>query len=748
MLLSAAFLMALVLQSPDTAKRAPIPPDSYADARTAELVRNTRAARERNERLVTAYTATVSQRIGVGIRAASRDRMLYRQELAAKISWKRDGKSTIEVTGAREGIPVAYRNDQIPDDIEDVRGLVINPAEDYLRVTNADDEGFIYPLREGGERDYRFQAGDSTVISLPTGKKVRLVELRVIPRRSDWKLIAGSLWFDADSYGMVRALFKPARPFELKRDLSTADKKDVPEWVNASGEVKFVTMEYGLYENRWWMLRYTAIDAAGSMGSWLGMPIKMERVYADYEVEGGTPPDPNSRFRPAGTIARHYVDSTGAPLDSAARKARADSISKAIDQCVEAATSDDSMKTKGGRREVRVRVGRCTRRPDRDSVLAVIVPKDTLSLLTSPTLGQPILAMGDLIRESEIKSLAAGIPGLPKAPWAASVQLPRGVGTFLQHARYNRVEALSLGTAGRVDFGRLRLDGTARVGLADWWPTVDVAASTRPRNTQLGLGAYRRLAAANPDTRPFGLINSFYGLFAHRDDGQYFRTAGAEFVARNTNSGWWSFRAYAERQTAASVETRFSIPHLFGSDAVFQPNIRADRADQFGASLTLRGARTFSKTFTLSSEATFDGAGGDYQFGRGGATVRGLITPDGPIAVAISASAGTSTGTLPIQSRFYLGGPATLRGYDGGSISGQAFWAGRVEVANSFPGARLSVFADVGWAGARDAFSRGKPVYGGGVGGSFLDGLIRTDLSHAFNGPKGWRFDLYFDGVL
>src|SRR4051794_7529375 len=97
-----AIILATPVQDP-----APRPPtDSYPDSRTAELVTRARAARERNERLVTAYTATVSQRIGVGIRAVSRDRMLYRQELVAKIDWKRDAKSRIEVVGAREGIPV------------------------------------------------------------------------------------------------------------------------------------------------------------------------------------------------------------------------------------------------------------------------------------------------------------------------------------------------------------------------------------------------------------------------------------------------------------------------------------------------------------------------------------------------------------------------------------------------------------------------------------------------------------------
>src|SRR5215468_5838166 len=146
----AALVLAVAFQEPS--QRIAPPPDSYADARTSALVTNARAARERNERLVTAYTAMVSQRIGVGIHALSRDRMLFRQELVAKIAWKRDGKSRVEVVGAREGIPVVKRDDQVPEDLDDnVRSLVVNPAEDYLRVIGVDEDndGFVYPLRDG-----------------------------------------------------------------------------------------------------------------------------------------------------------------------------------------------------------------------------------------------------------------------------------------------------------------------------------------------------------------------------------------------------------------------------------------------------------------------------------------------------------------------------------------------------------------------------------------------------------------------
>jgi hypothetical protein len=746
----AALILAVRGQAPSQSPSPP--PDSYADSRTAALVTNARAARERNERLVTAYTAMVSQRIGVGIHALSRDRMLFRQELVAKIEWKRDGKSRVDVVGAREGIPVVKRDDQVPEDLDDnVRSLVVNPAEDYLRMigVDQDNDGFVYPLRDGGERDYKFAAGDSTIITLPTGKRIRLMELRVIPRRADWKLMAGSLWFDADTYGLVRAVFRPARPFELRRDLEEEDKKDVPSWVNATGEVKYVTLEYGLYENRWWMLRYTAIDALGTMGSWLGIPIRMERVYSDYEVEGGTPPDPNSTFRPAGTLHRRRRDSTETAMDSVARKVRRDSIHKAIDLCIKQAEDSSHMMTREGRRAFRHRVRQCTRDHEgEDSSLAIVVPTDSLALIKSPALGQPILQMGDLITESELKGLAQAIGALPKRPWETAVELPRGVAAVLQRARYNRVEALSLGVGGKVDFGRLAVDGQARIGLADGWPNAEVGIATPGSSLRMRLAAYRRLTAANPDTRPFGVVNSVFGLFAHRDDGQYFRGQGVEFIARNPTTSSWNLRLYAERQSSARVETDFSIPHLFGSDAVFQPNIAADRADQAGAALTLHADRPISRSLTLGGEMFAEGATGDFDFGRGSVTLRGLITPSGPVAIAIAGSAGTSTGSVPIQSRFFLGGPASLRGYDGGVTSGTAFWSGRAEVANSFAAARVSLFSDIGWAGPREQFSSGKPLVSVGVGSSFLDGLVRMDLSRGLRAPKGWRFDLYFDGVL
>ncbi|MBM4186571.1 MAG: hypothetical protein FJ206_04590 [Gemmatimonadetes bacterium] len=740
-------LLTLALVAQDTAVA--VPRDSYADAATQHLVRQARAARERNEKLVTSYRAVATQRLGVGLKAASRDRMLYRQEVAAKIEWHRDRQSRIEVIGAREGIPIAIKGDRVPEELEDqLRWLVVNPAEDYLRLAGLNsDDGFIYPLRDGGERDYRFAIGDTTTIGLPSGKRVRIVQLEVTPRRADWRLISGSLWFDADSYGLVRAVFRPARPYEFRRDADDDDREDVPAWVNPTGEVKFVTLEYGLYEDRWWMLRYFALDAVGNLGAWLGVPIRWERVYADYEVEGGTPRPEGTTFRSAGTTRRGERLRSGEPIDSALRAQRRDSTARAVRECIREARATASGRGEERRRAVRVRIRTCTRGPVADSALAVVIPEDSAALITSPALGQPILAMGDLISEREIRGLADAIGALPSSPWDASVRLPSGVGSLLEKARFNRVEGLSLAVRGSADFGKLALDGGARIGFADRWPNMEGGLSGPLGSGRWRIGGYRHLAAANPDVKPFGVVNSAFGFFSQRDDGQYFRATGVDAVI-TSGGGGLVLRGYLEAQRPAQRETDFSLPHLFNGDRVFRPNLRADTADQIGLAVTVKGTTVLSRAVTLGGEVSLEGGRGDFDFEKGGVIGRLVVVPDGPVSFAATARAGTSRGTVPIQQRFFLGGPATLRGYDGGVVSGHAFWAGRLEVANSRPAVRLSGFADAGWAGERTAFSTGRPLLSAGVGASFLDGLIRMDLARALRAPMGWRFDLYFDGIL
>lgn len=681
--------------------------DAYGDPGARALVDSARARRERSERLITSYRVTVKQRIGVGIRALRRDRMLFGQEIVAEINWRRDGPSQVLVRGARQRLPVVARGDHVPDDLDDaVEWLVVDPSADYLRALGDDSrDGFSHPLRAGSEADYRFTSGDTTTLTLPDGRVVRVVELRVEPRRAEFRLIAGSFWFDAESFGVVRAVFRPARPFEFRVDAADEDD-DVPAWVNPKAEVRYIIIEYGLYDLRWWLPRFWAMDAEGELAG-IRIPLRFERLYGDYRVEAGDPPAVGARA-PAGSVSRRNRD----------RDVVADSLRDAP--------------------------------PDSAWPVVVVIPNgDTTALLVSEDLGQPILQMGDVITEHELRTLADEVGGIPQRPWQARVQLPAGWRALLRHARYNRVEALSLGVAGGFDFGRLRVDALGRMGVADIEPNFEVGI-TRPTTwADWRLGGYHRLAAANPDTRPFSAVASAGALFFGRDDGEYYRTAGIELTGQPglTRNDWWRVRVYAEQQRAADVETDWSISHAFDGDRRFRPNIAADRADQFGGALTLRGARAFAGASVLAGDLTLEGSAGDYDFGRITAALRAKLGL-GRAVLGLELSAGTSTGGVPVQSLWYIGGPATLRGYDGGVLRGEAFWRARAEIGTASPAARLVAFNDWGWAGPRSAFGSARPLVAVGIGGSVLDGLLRADLARGLRDPTGWRFDFYVDGVF
>ena len=728
------FLAVLLAQAPSQTPA----PDTYADPDAQRLVARARAARDRNERLVTSYTASVSQRMGAGIHALSRDRMLYHEELTANIAWKRDAQSTITVTGARRGLPLIKNGLQVPGDLDaSVRWLVVNPAEDYLGLLGDEDDGFVYPLKEAAEQDYRYATGDTTRITLQSGKEIRVLELKISPRRADWRLMSGSLWFDDETAGLVRAVFRPARAYDLRKDGDKEDLEDVPSWVNATGEIRFITLEYSLHDSRWWMLRYAALDAVGTMGSWLGIPIKFERVYSDYEVEGGTPPPAGSSFRPAGTARKR--DSVSAAERSATLAVWRDSVRAARRECLARAE---------GPRESRE--CRRLRRWPGDTALAVIVPADTQALLVSPTLGPPILQMGDLITEPEIRSFGDAIAKLGGAPSIGGSQLrvPKNLSALLQNARYNRVEGLSLGARARAATGRVTFDALGRLGIADLIPNAELGIGLVGRSGRIRLGGYRRLDVANPDTRAFGPVNSATGLLAQRDDGEYFRSLGVELTGGNSYTNRWSWRIYGERQRTAAVETDFSLPHLLNGDRRFRPNLVADSAFQWGAQLVLRGNHSFSSVLQFGGEAALEAATGDFRYGKAAATFRAIVTPRAVMAMAFEVSAGTSTGSVPAQGRFYLGGPATLRGYDGGVTAGSGYWRGRMEIGNTFPAARITLFSDIGWAGDRARFGKDRALISAGAGASFFDGLMRLDLARALRAPTGWRFDLYFDGRL
>ena len=703
---------------------------AYADPVARRLVAEARTRRETIDRSITGYRTTMRERIGAGVRALRRDRMLFRRELVLRIDWRRDTIGRIDVIGARQAVPAVRPQVELPDDLKgDVADYAFDPADDRLTVGFGGSESrdtedstkgrrrsmrLGHPLAPGSEANYRFAVGDSSVLAFPDGRTIVLRELRVMPRRVAFELMTGSFWIDEKSHGVVRALFRPARPFDLEEDGDEDDVEDVPGFVKPIRvEVRFISIDYGLWDGRWWLPRLIAFDGVATAGSWLQMPMRYERLYDDYEVTGDTATRRTAR-PPRATAA---ADSTA----RAQCHEQADTLTQQRIECV-------------------CRNGECLR-------FTVNIPTDTAALLGSTELPPAFSGMGDtLISTGETQELAHGLGRLPEAPWQFQAKPPRwGL------ARYNRVEGLALGARGELDFGRLRLDGTARVAFADGEPDLEAGVTRETGTARLRLSVYRRLNGVDPEAGSLGIGNSLSALFLGRDDGDYYRSAGLALTALPAITAPQSFSVvvYAERQRRAAKRTDFSLAHTLHSDHVFRSNVVADSADQLGAAVTLRAQRGVDpETARWGADMTLDGGAGTYGFGRVSATLR-IAAPLAPrVAGALELAGGSSAGRVPVQSRWYLGGPNTLRGYGGGVMSGDAFWRARVEIANRLPAARLVLFYDVGRAGPRDHLSLARPLMGAGLGASFLDGLMRIDLARALRSPKGWRLDLYMDGAL
>jgi hypothetical protein len=117
--------------------------------------------------------------------------------------------------------------------------------------------------------------------------------------------------------------------------------------------------------------------------------------------------------------------------------------------------------------------------------------------------------------------------------------------------------------------------------------------------------------------------------------------------------------------------------------------------------------------------------------------------------IGVEVGAGHTWGNAPIERSWFLGGATTLRGYPASVAAGPTFGRGRVELARNWDVGGASLFGDVGWAGLHDDFDWDDLLYGVGVGGSVLDGLLRMDFSHGLTGPmKQFRVDLYLDALL
>jgi hypothetical protein len=374
--------------------------------------------------------------------------------------------------------------------------------------------------------------------------------------------------------------------------------------------------------------------------------------------------------------------------------------------------------------------------------MAVQMPCDSTRLAQSPEFVGSLLGAGESVfGTDDIEDLKKALSFDLQAAWMP--QKPT-VSWGLGQTRYNRVEGFSTGMQAAMTLGR---GYTVMSGLRGSWADRQVNGDlalerTNGRSTVRGT-VFRRLAVASDFGNPLSVGAGLASLLYAGDEGFYYRAWGAELSGATPRLGNMEWRLFAEQQWNAPMRTRFTLFRGAQDDRVL-PNVTADKAVQLGGAVRSRkGWGLDPRGFRAFADLRLEAATGDYRYGRG---LLDLTLSHGvPFGaeMAVTASAGTTTGTAPAQRAFQLGGLHTVRGIKPGTMSGSAFWMGRAELALTRKVVKPVVFGDVGWAGDRKNFSTpGRPMSGVGVGASVLDGMIRLDVARGLYPQKAFRIDL------
>lgn len=719
---------------------------AFADAATRTLLERARAARLSQDESIMSYDASTLQRftIGVGFSRFGRERILFRNESAARVRWARSVGAQIDVKGRRSAAPAL--GGQTDVDIEGALSPIpYYPGRDALwlgfggiaRETETVDD-IINPMSKYAEAYYTYRTGDSITFRLPQGNAVQLREIVVRPRKPDWHAVVGSLWFEVSTGQLVRAAFRMSQPIDLIDDSADDDKPGpvarlfIP---HTTASVDAVAIEYGLYQGRFWLPRTEVIEGRLTAGfARLGMNIEEHFTYGAINALDTLPAMRDRRASveppapPAGT-------------DSATARRLRQQFRDSVSAAREKAECDAT-----GKRSYR------TNRYDGTLPMMVFVPCDTAALAHSPELPGSLFdnnesLFGDAERDALLARAKSMMPPVP-----LGVQLPTiAYGPDLQ--RYNRVEGLSLSMDITDAFAPgMSVRFSPRFGTADRVFNGELAFQ---RENGLGMRSasiYRRLNASNDWGHPLSFGAGASAFLFGRDEGVYYRSTGAELAGDNLFGHELTWRIFAEKQSDAAAKTNISLPRAFGSDG-FGPreNIFAERIQETGASL--RKVSSFGidpNGFRLFSDLRLEGAGGDHDYGRGALD----LTVSHPLgralgrdfSASVTAGAGTSIGELPVQRYWYLGGTNSVRGESIGAESGSSYWLTRTELGYGQPAFRRTAFFDLGWAGDRKSWdAMGRPASGVGAGFSILDGLIRMDLARGLYPAKQWNFALYLD---
>jgi hypothetical protein len=313
--------------------------------------------------------------------------------------------------------------------------------------------------------------------------------------------------------------------------------------------------------------------------------------------------------------------------------------------------------------------------------------------------------------------------------------------------QYNRVQGLSLGLGYQVRLpgtSGTNLYGTVRYGLSDERVTGRLTILGTAAGGGIALSGYHDIADLDPFSPGRSFSNTFNGLFAGHDNGDYALARGgsARFEAPLRAGLELIVAGRVERLSSIRQVAKSAVNDFLGGTGFFPPNPPVEEGTFGGISAQLRGIRGTAWSVTVD---VLGGAG--HSTGRLFGEVRQVLGSG--LGVTIRLKAGAATEPAMPQTLFRLGGLHTVRGFEYGTLRAPAFWAGQVDITPFGGRVRPVIFLDAGQASRASSLFSSTALLGGGVGLSLFRGLIRFDLSRAISPDHSdkVRLDLVIQGV-
>lgn len=784
---------------------------AFSDPEAKRILLRAREARVRQDSALTAYKATATQRIsmGLGAKRLGLEKLLFRGDNVAEISWRRNVGVRVRPIGSRMTVPMGG---DAKGDFSGAISIPYFPGRESLWFPSSnfgvvksdiDEREVIHPLANGAETYYTYATGDSVDIRLDGGRVIKLRELRITARRPDWRVFVGSFWFDRDGGQLVRAAYRLAMDLEIwdvaseqseadtqlnreadrlrdsiarvrmPRDVyvkdsvmrapqvtaranNTGNDEDAPAWVKATlrpakAKLDAISVEYGLYQGKFWLPRANSATASMQLG-FVRTPFSIDEKFT-YE-------DVNGDFSLAAIPAARW---SGAARDTTARDTTMVTGGNDVNITVGGgrgnagkATPPDTTKMSAS---ARARYRLCQKDSTYTRVesryegalrIAYDMPCDAAKLANSPALPPAVVSDEELFDLKARDALLSALDMSLQPGWMPQMPTVR-VGSDL--LRFNRVEGVSAGVhVSQVLGAGYTLNAVGRIGHADLRANGELSLARSNGARTVTATVYHRLAATNPEWGGgLSLGPSLPAFIYGRDEGFYYRTVGAELIERRERRrGVLEYKLFLERQWTAgdtNVANTFSLARLI-ADRRFRRNIEAEGLSVTGVS-GMYSRVLLDRPQGLRATTVLNGEAGTGTFQYARASVEGTVTrPVSRFSTALTGAIGSSVGDVPRQRGWFVGGVRTVRGQIAGTQDGDAFWLARAEVGTKQGFFRPVGFFDVGWAGSRNAFGKVKPQRGAGVGVGVLDGLIRVDFSRGLYPLKRWRTDFYLSAAL